>query len=226
MRKSIVKISLAVAALFYFSLTASAADTSCTHKWSDWKISREATCTSEGWKTRICSVCDNWDVETIPATGIHKWSAWKTGSSATCIKDGYAWQQCFLCHAYREKDIPATGIHGWGKWYTAKKATISKKGTQKRSCSSCKKEQTRSIAKLKPFVKFSKKTIRLKKSQRQSLKITYAKGDYVKSWKSSNKKVATVSKKGKITAKRNGTARITVKMKSRKKATCTLKVSR
>ena len=59
MRKSIVKISLAVAALFYFSLTASAADTSCTHKWSDWKISREATCTSEGWTTRICAVCNS-----------------------------------------------------------------------------------------------------------------------------------------------------------------------
>lgn len=42
-------------------------------------------------------------------------------------------------------------------------------------------------------------------------------------WKSSNKKVATVSKKGKVTAKKAGTATITAKVGG-KKLTCTVKV--
>ena len=45
-----------------------------------------------------------------------------------------------------------------------------------------------------------------------------ASGDKIKSWKSSNKKVATV-KSGVITAKSKGTSNVTVTLKSGKKAT-------
>ena len=44
-----------------------------------------------------------------------------------------------------------------------------------------------------------------------AIKATVMKGDKIKSWKSSDKKVATVSKSGKITAKKAGKATITVK---------------
>lgn len=44
-------------------------------------------------------------------------------------------------------------------------------------------------------------------------------------WKSSNKRVATVSSKGKVTAKKPGTATITVTTKDHKKiATCRITV--
>lgn len=48
--------------------------------------------------------------------------------------------------------------------------------------------------------------------------------DEVKKWSSSNSSVAYVSQSGKITAKRTGTAKITVTMKSGATATCTVKV--
>ena len=52
-----------------------------------------------------------------------------------------------------------------------------------------------------------------------------ANGDSVKSWKSSNKKIVTVDKNGVIKAgKKNGTAKITVTLKSGKKATLDVKV--
>ena len=52
-----------------------------------------------------------------------------------------------------------------------------------------------------------------------------ANGDSIKSWKSSNKKIVTVNKKGVIKAgKKNGTAKITVTLASGKKATLKVKV--
>ena len=55
-----------------------------------------------------------------------------------------------------------------------------------------------------------------------AVKATLTKGDSIAKWKSSNNKIATVDKKGKITAKKTGTATITVKTK--KGATASVKV--
>ncbi len=55
-----------------------------------------------------------------------------------------------------------------------------------------------------------------------AVKATLTKGDSIAKWKSSNKKIATVDKKGKITAKKTGTATITVRTK--KGATASVKV--
>jgi uncharacterized protein YjdB len=50
--------------------------------------------------------------------------------------------------------------------------------------------------------------------------------DSVAKWSTSNKKIATVDKKGKITGKKAGTATITVTMKSGAKASCKVKVQK
>jgi hypothetical protein len=50
--------------------------------------------------------------------------------------------------------------------------------------------------------------------------------DSVEKWSTSNKKIATVDKNGKITAKKAGTATITVTMKSGAKASCKVKVQK
>ena len=55
-----------------------------------------------------------------------------------------------------------------------------------------------------------------------AVKATLTKGDSIAKWTSSNKKVATVDKKGKITEKKTGTATITVRTK--KGATASVKV--
>lgn len=72
-------------------------------------------------------------------------------------------------------------------------------------------------------LKKTKATIKAKKSTTIAVKSTTVKGDKVKSYKSSNTKVATVTKKGKVTGKKKGTATITVTMKSG--ATATFKVT-
>ena len=67
-------------------------------------------------------------------------------------------------------------------------------------------------------VNFTKKT--LKKGKKATIKVRFAKGYYssTNTFKSSNKKVATVNSKGVITAKKKGICRITVKTFNGKKA--------
>lgn len=72
----------------------------------------------------------------------------------------------------------------------------------------------------KKKVKLNKTKLTLTVGKTYKLKV---KGGKAKSWKSSNKKVATVSKSGKVTAKKAGTAKITVKV-NKKKLTCKVKV--
>lgn len=78
-------------------------------------------------------------------------------------------------------------------------------------------------------VKLNKKTLKLKLKKSYKLKATVtpknADNKAVK-WKTSNKKVVTVTQSGKITAKKKGTATITITAKdgSKKKATCKVRV--
>lgn len=155
----------------------------------------------------------------------HQWSEWEVIETPTCGDTGLKIRYCLECGEYEDKNIPATGQHDWDDWYTAKNATVFKNGIKKRICYECYKTQSKKTRKLKPFVKFSKKTFKITKSKTYPLKIKYAKGDSVKKWRSSNKRIVTVSSKGKIKAKNTGTAKITVTMKSGKKAACTIKVS-
>ena len=76
-------------------------------------------------------------------------------------------------------------------------------------------------------VKLNKTSVTLNKGKTQTLKATVSPSDAENkkvTWKSSNKKVATVDSKGKITAKGKGTATITASTSNGKKATCKVTV--
>ncbi len=131
---------------------------------------------------------------------------------------------------------PGSALHSWGKWKTKSAATVFKAKVQTRTCKTCKMTQTRSVGKpLKPTIKTNadKNKMSLKaKSSSSRLRISgLAKGDSIKSVKSSNEKVVKVaavkSKKGtyKLKAGTKGKATITIKLKSglKKKITVTVK---
>lgn len=73
----------------------------------------------------------------------------------------------------------------------------------------------------KPYINATKKTLQV--GDTYSLKLT---GTKIKSATSNNKKVATVSSKGKVTAKKSGTATITLKGKDRKSYKCRITVQK
>lgn len=108
-------------------------------------------------------------------------------------------------------------------------ATFTATGTILYTCKNgCGYTVKKTVPKKVSYVKLNAASLPLQVGKSTSaLKITsYNKGDRIASWSSSNKKVATVDKKGKIRAKKKGTAVITVKMKYGGKAVCTVKVQK
>lgn len=195
-----------------------------SHKWSSWETIKNPTCIGIGKKQRKCSVCQEEETEEMSASGIHRWSGWHKDED--CLNDGEDAKECSVCHEIERTSIPANkNKHSWSPWKKRSRPTALKCGKTVRTCSICNNEEVNETSKLKAKVVLSvkKKTLKNGKSMRLKLKkVTY--GDKIYKFSSSNKKVATVNKKGKVVAKKKGKAKITVKMKSGCKATCVLVV--
>ena len=199
--------------------------------------SKDATCTENGWKeVGVCEVCgEHYSYPTeenaIPATG-HTWSEdYVVDKAATCTEAGEKSKHCTICDAKEDvQEIPALG-HKWSNWKRTTAATVFKPEVQTRKCSACNKSETRNVGKkLAPKATLNASTVTLKVKQSTSrLKVTrLAKGDSVKSWKSSNSKIFTVRGKSngtcKITGKKRGTAKLQITLASGLKKTVKVKV--
>ena len=189
------------------------------HTWSeDYVVDKEATCTEAGEKSKHCTICDaKEDVQEIPALG-HDFVS-KVTKKATCTADGTLTYTCSRCNETKTETIKATG-HKWSNWKRTTAATVFKPEVQ-----------TRNIGKkLAPKATLNASTVTLKVKQSTSrLKVTgLAKGDSVKSWKSSNSKIFTVRGKSngtcKITGKKRGTAKLQITLASGLKKTVKVKV--
>ena len=197
------------------------------HKWDKGKVTKAATCKEAGVKTYTCTVCGKTKTEAIAKTTEHKWDKGKVTKAATCKATGVKTYTCTVCGKTKTETIAKSTKHKFGKWTKVSDATVFAKQKQKRICSICGKTEKRDYGnKLKATIKLNITSITLQQKQTtKAVKVTMAKGDSVKSWTSNNKKVATVDKNGTIKAqKKNGTAKITVTLKSGKKATVTVKV--
>ena len=116
----------------------------------------------------------------------------------------------------KEPEKPHT--HTKGDWVVEKEATGSETGSKVQKCTQCGAILAReTIPKYKVTLNAKKIPLQAGKST-TAIKATVMDGDKVVSWKSSNKKIATVSKKGKITGKKAGKATITVTTKKGAKA--------
>lgn len=116
----------------------------------------------------------------------------------------------------------------FGPWQTISTATVFAPEQQRRT-SNKGRQETRTVgSKLTPTIKLNARSIRLKKKQ-STTKVQVsglAAGDRVQSWTTSNKKVATVTSRGKITAKKTGKARIIITLVSGKKAVVNVTVQK
>lgn len=122
-----------------------------------------------------------------------------------------------------------THKHTYGAWKTVKAATVSTTGKKESTCKTCGQKKSQTIQKLKPTIKLSATKKTIVRNKTYTLNITnLAKGDSIKSVRSNKTTIATVTKvktnQYKITAKKKGTATVTVILKSGKKATCTITV--
>ena len=198
------------------------------------------TCGTNGSQHEECSVCHTTQNTTaIPATGAHNWVT-VTDAAPTCGTNGSQHEECSICHTTQNTTvIPTTGAHNYVNYVVTQAPTALREGTETGSCSVCGAPHARSVAKLKATLKLTSNQVPLqlnKSANLKSLVTGLAAGDSIKSWKSDNTAIATVSKSGKVTGKKVGTAKITVtlasgeataviKVKVQKKAVTTTKVS-
>lgn len=200
---------------------------------------KDATCTENGYKeVGTCEVCGAHysykdDENVIPALGHDYEAEFTVDKVATCTEPGVKSKHCTRCDAKTEEQaIPAAG-HKWSAWKKTADATVNALEQQVRKCSVCGKEEAQTVGtKLAPKMAVNATTVTLKvKQSTNGLKVTgLATGDSVKSWKSSNTKVFTVSGKAngtcKITGKKKGTAKLEITLASGLKKTVRVKVQK
>ena len=136
------------------------------HKYGNWTVTKDPTCTETGIETRKCA-CGDEETRTVAATG-HQWDNGKVTTAATCSKAGVKTYTCTKCGATKTEPIPATGDHydgnndgkcdtcgtamthnhSWSEWKVTKAATCKAEGQKTRTCSICGEKQTEKIAKL------------------------------------------------------------------------------
>ena len=198
------------------------------HSYGEWKTTVEAGCETPGSRTRICKTCQNEEREAIPATG-HSYGEWETTAKAGCETPGSRTRICKMCQSEEREVIPSTG-HSYGEWRTIRRATALENGEMRRSCQNenCESTENKILPRISGFVKLNAGSLKLQTRQSTTgLRVTaMAEGDRVINWKSSRPEVASVSKKGKITGKKTGTAVITVTLASGATAQCKVKVQK
>lgn len=200
-----------------------------SHNWVT-VIDAASTCGTNGSQHQECSICHATQAPTVlPATGVHNWIT-VTDVVQTCGANGSQHQECSVCHEVQNATVlPATGAHNYVNFVVTQAATALKEGTETGTCSVCGAAHTRSIAKLTATLKLTsnKLPLQLKKSANLSSLVTgLAAGDSIKSWKSNKTAIASVSKSGKVTGKKVGTAKITVTLASGKSAAITVTVQK
>ncbi|MCM1441517.1 MAG: hypothetical protein NC131_20265, partial [Roseburia sp.] len=107
------------------------------HSWSDYTVTKEATCTQKGSKERSCSVCGERETAEIGiASDAHSWDDGVVTKKATCSETG---EKTFTCkhderHTYTESIAVDANAHSWGEWKTVENATCLAEGRQERVC--------------------------------------------------------------------------------------------
>ena len=77
------------------------------HKYGDWIVTREPTCTYQGWEQRECTVCGDREARYPEALG-HNYL--DTVTPPTCIAEGYTTHKCSRCNnSYSDTKVPAKG---------------------------------------------------------------------------------------------------------------------
>lgn len=123
--------------------------------------------------------------------------------------------------------------HIWGSWKVIREATVFAGGVRTEKCKLCNKMVTQTTSALYPRMNVTALVVPLKTGQKiTNFKVAgMAKGDYVKSWKSSDTRIVKVTGKPKgsckiYAGKKTGKAKITITLASGLKRTITVKVQK
>ena len=117
------------------------------HKFGEYEVVTEATCSKDGLKKRTCSVCNEVEEVKIPATGKHT-AVTEITKKATCTTAGEKVTKCSVCDkVLSTEEIPATG-HKYSDYVIKKDATETEDGILERTCTVCGETEKVTIPKL------------------------------------------------------------------------------
>ena len=117
------------------------------HAYSDWITTKEATCTEEGSREKVCADCGDTITETIPAIG-HVWDEeYTVDKEATCAEEGSKSIHCSVCDIIDESTVQVIDkkAHAYSDWSVTKEATCTEEGEREKICSVCKEKMTEAI---------------------------------------------------------------------------------
>ena len=104
------------------------------HSWDSGKVTKAATCTTDGTKIYTCTRCKKTRTETIAATG-HK-AVKDAAIAATCETTGKTeGSHCSVCGTVLKAQTTTAALgHDYGAWKTIKAATYTEPGQAERVC--------------------------------------------------------------------------------------------
>ena len=79
----------------------------CDHRYGDWQVTIEPTCTDTGTEVRICALCGEREVRTLSASG-HQYDDGEVTREPTCTREGQRTYTCIVCGAEKQESIPKT----------------------------------------------------------------------------------------------------------------------
>lgn len=199
------------------------------HKYGAWVVTKAATALETGVQTRTCTVCKNTETKAIaklaPTIKLNVTSLpLKVKQSTTAVKVVTMTEGDAIA-SWSSSNTKVAKVNAKGKITGKKKGTATITVTLKSGISASVKVKVQKTNVKTTKLTVSTKTVTLKKGKSLTLEtvVTPLTSTDKVTFTTSNKKVATVSKTGKITAKKKGTAKITVASGS-KKVTVKVKV--
>lgn len=118
----------------YFAGREPVVDEAEGHQWVTVEEDRDS-CDVEGERRKVCEVCGEEEVETIPA-GTHTWDEGTVTKAPTCLESGIRERTCVYCGAKDQETLSATGHISVN--LAAVEATCTESGlTAGSKCSAC-----------------------------------------------------------------------------------------
>ncbi len=182
------------------------------HSWNYYGHIKLPNCKEEGIDKYVCSYCGEEKEVSVPKTENHQMGELVTFVEGSCKTDEIVGRICSVC-GYKDEINNGKKDHSWNDWIVTKEPTINKKGISTRTCSTCGKTETTTIPKLKPIPATITLTVSPSKTIAAGKKVTIVSSvtpEQDLTWKSSNKKYATVSSKGIVTTKKAGAGKSVV----------------
>lgn len=201
------------------------------HQWdSVYSEDVPATCSEYGSESIHCKNCgiiqegSQQRIEKLPHTML-----WDPSHDvlSTCTESGIKAYKCSSCGEIEQETVLPLG-HDWNPWGIIAYPGVMQYGVESRTCSRCGISEQRGIPKLAPYGFFGESTYKIAKKETLYMddELTRHFDDYVISWKVSKKKIAKISKNGKLKAKKKGTVTVTATLASGINVSCKIKISK